>query len=127
LKHDQKNTNTLHSVYDNFGRRIERRHPDAGTTTYSYDLAGNLRELVTTNLQKEGQAILYTYDFERLTEITYPQNIENNVKYTYGEAGATDNRAGRIVLQEDATGVRLSDSEIPPWREIFLRTIGRSC
>jgi RHS repeat-associated protein len=28
------------------------------------------------------------------------------VKYSYGDAGASDNRAGRIVLQEDATGAQ---------------------
>jgi YD repeat-containing protein len=41
-----------------------------------------------------------------LTDITYPQHPENNVKYTYGATGATDNRARRIVLQEDATGAQ---------------------
>lgn len=97
---------TTFSQYDNFGRRTQRKHPDAGTTAYSYDLAGNLKELVTANLAKEGQAIKYTYDLERLTDITYPQNPENNVKYTYGAAGASDNRAGRIVLQEDASGAQ---------------------
>ena len=97
---------TTFSTYDNFGRRITRTHPDAGQTNYTYDLAGNLTQLETANLIKEGLAIQYTYDFERLTEITYPQNIENNVKYTYGEAGASDNRAGRIVLQEDASGAQ---------------------
>jgi YD repeat-containing protein len=97
---------TTYSVYDNFGRRTERRHPDAGTTTYSYDLAGNLKQLVTANLAKAGLAIDYTYDFERLAAINYPQNPENNVKYTYGEAGASNNRTGRIVLQEDATGAQ---------------------
>ncbi len=94
------------STYDNFGRRILRKHPDAGTTQYTYDLAGNLKQLTTANLAKAGGAITYTYDFERLTDITYPENPENNVKYTYGEAGATDNRAGRIVLQQDATGAQ---------------------
>jgi RHS repeat-associated protein len=97
---------TTFSKYDNLGRRIERIHPDAGATIYRYDLAGNLSEMATANLQKEGLAITYTYDFERLTEITYPENSENNVKYTYGEPGATDNRVGRIVLQEDATGAQ---------------------
>lgn len=97
---------TTFSTYDNLGRRITYKHPDAGTTTYSYDLAGNMKEVVTANLQKAGQAILYTYEFERLVSITYPENPENNVKYTYGEAGATDNRAGRVVLQEDATGAQ---------------------
>jgi RHS repeat-associated protein len=97
---------TTVSVYDQLGRRTERRHPDAGTTTYSYDLAGNLRELVTANLASEGLAISYSYDFERLKETSYPQNPENNVRYTYGEPGASDNRAGRIVIQEDAAGAQ---------------------
>ncbi|HEY0651751.1 MAG TPA: SpvB/TcaC N-terminal domain-containing protein [Chryseosolibacter sp.] len=97
---------TTYSVYDNFGRRIERRHPDSGTTLYRYDLAGNLTELVTANLASTGGAIRYTYDFERVSEIIYPDNTENNVKYTYGEAGASDNRTGRIVLQEDAAGAQ---------------------
>jgi RHS repeat-associated protein len=97
---------TTFSTYDNFGRRIERRHPDAGTTTYAYDLADNLKELVTSNLASQGLAVNYKYEFERLVEILYPQNPENNVKYTYGEAGASDNRAGRIVIQEDGTGAQ---------------------
>lgn len=97
---------TTFSKYDNFGRRIERKHPDAGITQYSYDLAGNLTELVTANLATEGGVITYNYDFERLTEITYPQNPENNVKYTYGDMGSTDNRAGRIVTLEDASGAQ---------------------
>jgi RHS repeat-associated protein len=94
------------SSYDKLGRRISRVHPDAGETKYTYDMAGNLRQLETANLLKEGLAIEYAYDFERLSEITYPQNPENNVKYTYGEMGASDNRAGRIVLQEDASGAQ---------------------
>jgi RHS repeat-associated protein len=97
---------TTFSTYDNFGRRTVRKHPDAGITNYSYDLAGNLRQLVTGNLKLAGTAITYTYDFERLTDIAYPQHPENNVKYSYGATGATDNRAGRIVLQEDATGAQ---------------------
>jgi RHS repeat-associated protein len=97
---------TTFSTYDNFGRRTLRKHPDAGITTYSYDLAGNLSSLTTANLTTAGLAINYTYDFERLTQITYPQNPENNVKYTYGATGDSDNRAGRIVLQEDATGAQ---------------------
>lgn len=97
---------TTSSEYDWFGRRVKRIHPDAGTTLYSYDMAGNLTELITANLAQTGGAITYTYDFERLTDITYPNNPENNVHYTYGEAGAEYNRAGRIVIQEDATGAQ---------------------
>jgi RHS repeat-associated protein len=98
--------NTTLSAYDWFGRRIERIHPDAGTTSYFYDLAGNLTSLITANLATSGGAIDYSYDFERLTDITYPDNQENNVHYTYGDAGAEENRAGRIVIQEDASGAQ---------------------
>ncbi len=94
------------STYDWLGRRITRLHPDAGLSTYSYDLAGNLTSLQTANLQKTGEAVKYTYQYERLTDIAYPRNQENDVHYTYGEAGASDNRAGRIVLQEDASGAQ---------------------
>jgi RHS repeat-associated protein len=98
--------NTTFSAYDKFGRRTERKHPDTGVTSYRYDLVGNLIEVVTANLFSEGLSINYDYNFERLEQITYPKNPENSVKYTYGEAGATFNRAGRIVLQEDATGAQ---------------------
>lgn len=99
-------SHTTFSYYDNLGRRIKRQHPDAGVTTYNYDFAGNLLQLVTANLANAGMAISYTYDFERVTQITYPQNPENNVKYTYGVVGDGDNRVGRVVLQEDATGAQ---------------------
>ncbi|MCX2739501.1 SpvB/TcaC N-terminal domain-containing protein [Pontibacter anaerobius] len=98
---------TTVSEYDQLGRRISRLHPDAGLTTYSYDLVGNLAALETASMREAGiGAVAYKYDFERLTNITYPQNPENNVHYTYGEAGAAHNRAGRIVLQEDASGAQ---------------------
>lgn len=31
--------------------------------------------------------ISYTYDFERLHEVLYPENLFNRVTYTYGKAG----------------------------------------
>lgn len=97
---------TTRNEYDWFGRRVQRIHPDAGKTTYNYDLSNNLTSLVTANLEAQGQVIEYTYEYQRLTDITYPVNTENNVHYTYGEAGADHNRAGRIVIQEDASGAQ---------------------
>ncbi|WP_017733373.1 hypothetical protein [Nafulsella turpanensis] len=99
---------TTVSEYDQLGRRKTRLHPDAGLTEYTYDLAGNMTELLTANLREAGAGpVLYTYDYERLTDIIYPQNPENNVHYTYGEAGAAHHRAGRIELQqEDASGAQ---------------------
>jgi RHS repeat-associated protein len=98
--------NTTFSKYDDLGRRLSRNHPDAGLTEYTYDAAGNMRKQVTANLRETNQEIVYTYDYNRPTGIEYPQNTINNVKYEYGEPGADFNRAGRVVLQEDATGAQ---------------------
>ncbi|MBL6445373.1 hypothetical protein JMN32_03585 [Fulvivirga sp. 29W222] len=98
--------NSISSEYDWLGRVIKRVHPDAGTSLYTYDLANNLIELVTANLAESGNVITYKYDFERLTDVVYPINAENNIHYTYGEAGSEFNRVGRVVLQEDASGAQ---------------------
>lgn len=97
---------TTTTGYDMLGRRINLTHPDQGTSQYTFDLAGNTIKMVTANLQKDSMAIIYAYDFNRMSGITYPKNPENNVRYTYGPAGAPYNRAGRIVVQEDATGAQ---------------------
>ena len=96
--------NAIVSDYDWLGRRTRVQHPDAGLTTYSYDLASNLTRKITANMQGTGTGINYLYDYERLVEIHYPEYTYNNVTYTYGEAGADHNRAGRIVTQHDASG-----------------------
>ncbi len=99
--------NVINSKYDWFGRRTEVVHPDAGKTTYQYDLASNLTQKVTANIaDANAGGITYQYDHERLTNINYPQNPQNDVTYTYGDAGAANFRAGRIVTQEDATGTQ---------------------
>jgi RHS repeat-associated protein len=93
--------------YDMLGRRLAFNHPDAGLTEFVYDAAGNIIKKITSNLRKQipdGGAINYKYDRERLTEVVYPRNIQNRVNYTYGEPGASFNRAGRLVLLQDASG-----------------------
>ncbi len=94
------------SAYDLLGRRVSRKHSDAGLTQYSYDLAGNLTSLTTANLQEGSGPVVYQYEYERLTDILYPDNSEIDVHYSYGAASAEHNRAGRIVMQEDASGVQ---------------------
>ncbi len=98
--------NTTVSVYDMLGRRLSRNHPDAGLTEYTYDPAGNMLTQITANLREKGEEIKYEYDYNRLISITYPENTMNNVTFEYGKPDAKHNRAGRIVLQEDATGVQ---------------------
>lgn len=92
------------SLFDWLGRRIYHSHPDAGITTYQYDRAGNVAEKRTANLQNTPNGIRYQYDRERLRGIIYPNNPQNNVSFEYGDTGMAFNGAGRIVLQEDASG-----------------------
>ena len=71
------------------------------------DAAGNLLTKLTAELRKsisDKGYISYTYDFERLHEVLYPENLFNRVTYTYGKAGDKYNRAGRLALVEDASG-----------------------
>jgi len=90
--------------YDMLGRRVSRTHPDEGTTTYAYDLAGNVTKKTTANLRKDSTEITYAYDFNRMTDVSYPKNPENNIHFTYGAAGAPFNRAGKLVVREDGSG-----------------------
>jgi RHS repeat-associated protein len=92
--------------YDNMGRKTSLTHPDGGTIEFEYDAAGNMTKKITAQLRKEianGGAIQYRYEYERMTDIDYPRHYQNKVKYVYGKAG-TGNKAGRLILQEDATG-----------------------
>ena len=94
-------------AYDLLGRKLMVNHPDAGETDMTYDAAGNLLTKLTEELRKsisDKGYISYTYDFERLHEVLYPENLFNRVTYTYGKAGDKYNRAGRLALVEDASG-----------------------
>lgn len=94
-------------VYDPLGRKLSMQHPDAGLTTYEYDLAGNQVRKQTPNIRERFGAeafIRYDYEYQRPISIAYPRHYQNNVRFHYGEPGAAHNRAGRLWLQEDASG-----------------------
>ena len=55
-------------------------------------------------MAEEGKMITYSYDYHRLTGISYPDHPENNVKYYYGGRNASYNRIGRLMMREDGTG-----------------------
>ena len=94
--------------YDILGQCIERNHPDAGTDRYQYDLAGNLRIKQNQNLRNDGdRRIYYTYSYNQLSRIEYPNNPVNNVMYTYGLPGDDRNTAGRVKACKDASGSRI--------------------
>ena len=101
------NGKTTAYQYDLLGHKLRVNHPDAGEVTCTYDAAGNLLTKLTAELKKtisDKASITYTYDYERLSEVLYPKNLFNRVTYTYGKPGAKYNRAGRLVLLEDASG-----------------------
>ena len=87
--------------YDNFGQKIRLRHPDAGILDYEYDLAGRLKKSITSNLESQGQMVTYRYRFNQLITVEYPSH---SVAYDYGDPGAENNGAGRIIYQVDLTG-----------------------
>lgn len=102
---DTKQNSTIYT-YDNLGRKLSMQHPDAGLTTHTYDLAGNMLQKVTAQLRKEipnDGAIKYGYEYERLTDIDYPRYYQNKVKYVYGAPGSAS-RTGRLMLVMDASG-----------------------
>ena len=106
---DVTHPNGAHTTYayDELGRKLSVVHPDAGKVEYTYDAAGNMLTKLTAELERTISSkapITYTYDFERLSEVLYPENLFNRVTYTYGKAGDPFNRAGRIALVEDASG-----------------------
>ncbi|MDH6353690.1 RHS repeat-associated protein [Dysgonomonas sp. PH5-45] len=98
--------NTTLSDYDYAGHRTRVTHPVSGVSTYQYDPQGNLTSRQTANLLAEDKYITYTYDFNRLTGINYPDNPENNVKYHYGDSYTDEDQRGRLILMEDASGAQ---------------------
>lgn len=96
--------NITTQTFDMLGRRTVVDNPDTGKTETTYDLASNSIAEVTANLRAANQQIIYSYDFNRLKTISYPNFPDNNVSYTYGAPGASDNRAGRITNVVDQAG-----------------------
>ncbi|MFH6991107.1 SpvB/TcaC N-terminal domain-containing protein [Flavobacterium sp. FlaQc-48] len=93
--------------YDWIGKRTAFTHPDSGTTTMQYDLAGNLTSRITQDLKNtvpNGGAIEYVYNYNRLENIKYPKNPQNNIQFNYGKADGTPARRGRLWFVQDATG-----------------------
>jgi len=104
--HHPNGTQTTYT-YDMLGRKLSVKHPDAGEVICTYDPAGNMLTKLTAELKRsisENAPITYTYDYERLSEVLYPENLFNRVTYTYGTTGDGYGRAGRLSLVEDASG-----------------------
>lgn len=101
---DPENNVTTHQ-YDQLGRKRQTTHPDAGTSSFVYDNANNLISMQTQNLINDTKQIDYVYSYNKLMEIHYPNYPQNDVYYEYGDHNA-GNSAGRIIKQQDASGVQ---------------------
>ena len=122
VKDDKGNITT--AAYDNLGRRTVIDNPDIGLEQRVYDLAGNLIKKITPNLRgadlpalvdalaritavaaDRENAIVYEYNFNRREKILYPLFPGNDITYVYGDPGDPENRANRIKLIQDESGV----------------------
>lgn len=100
--------NLTTASYDTLGRMVSLNNPDTGLTEWRYDLVGNLREQQTARLRALGQSITYSYDFNRLRQVTFPDGPPRVLHYgTPADAGdAAGNGAARITLEESEAGER---------------------
>ncbi|PKP00905.1 MAG: hypothetical protein CVU11_16780, partial [Bacteroidetes bacterium HGW-Bacteroidetes-6] len=105
IQSDDPEGNSTEYHYDMLGRLTSRDHPDAGTTIYKYDNAGHVLTVQTENLKTYSLFIEYNYSDGRLSHISYPQNPEMDVYYEYGDS-SSGNQAGRLIRQQDASGVQ---------------------
>jgi RHS repeat-associated protein len=111
------------STYDLADRRIQVIQPDAGKSTFSFDALGNLLERQTANLEAKSKKITYEYDYNRLTNIHYPEHPENDVRYVFGSKNESQNRKGRLILMEDVTGAQEFSYGIMGEIESIRRTV----
>ena len=122
---DSKGNSTKYT-YDLIGRRTTVDVPDAGLTELTYDNANNLIERKTATIRdviSNDGSIRYSYDKERLVQIDYPKHFQNKVQIHYGSPQDSFNRAGRIWLQEDASGGREYFFDINGHPTKMIRTV----
>lgn len=83
---------------NSFGEITQQNSPDSGVTTRTYDAAGNLK----TSIDAKGKTTTYSYDaLNRLTRITYAQNVPSPTTYTYDTG---PNGQGRLTSMSDQSG-----------------------
>jgi len=85
--------------YSDTGWRLQAVSPDTGTTTHTYDAAGNLK----TTLDANGVTVTMAYDsLNRLTTTTYP-NASLNVSRSY-DSPSVNFGIGRRTGMTDPSG-----------------------
>lgn len=96
--------NVTTHTYDGVGNKLTTDTPDGGLLETWYDAEGKVIKEVSPTLREEDVETTYHYELQNLVKIDYPEDTPD-VTYTYGEAGAPHNGAGRIVQIDDAARV----------------------
>ena len=88
-------------VRNGFGEAIQEASPDAGTTVYVRDSRG----LPTQMTDGRGIVTNMTYDNGgRLTSISYPSAVVENITYTYDSTTGGNKGIGRLTGTADQSG-----------------------
>ena len=102
------------NTYDALSRVTEVLHPNGHTSTYKYNMLGNVVEsqtpdagtvklaytpqgAVASRTTATGEIITYNYSFERLQSVSYSYHPNDSVVYTYGDSLSADLQKGRLL------------------------------
>jgi RHS repeat-associated protein len=98
---DPRNLVTTYTA-NGLGDRTSQVSPDTGTTTSTFDAAGNLK----TRTDARGKQVLYSYDaLNRLTKIDYPTGVDTIFEYDGGiNTPKPANSIGRLTKFTDESG-----------------------
>ena len=98
---DPRNLVTSYTA-NGLGDRTSQVSPDTGTTSATFDAAGNLK----TRTDARGKQVLYTYDaLNRLTKIDYPTGVDTIFEYDGGTVTPKPaNSIGRLTKITDESG-----------------------
>ena len=99
---NQKGSKSIYA-YDQLGRKISALNPDAGLSTFEYDINNRIIHSQNELLKAANKKIDYFYHFNQLVKVQYP---DHEVKYEFGVAGAQNYAAGRLIKQTDRTGTQ---------------------
>jgi len=98
---DPRNLVTSYA-YDGLGNLNTQVSPDTGTTSNTYDIAGN----ILTSTDAKGQVTSYAYDaLNRVTSLTYNQATGAQLKtvtYTYDQGTSGNYGIGRLTTATEA-------------------------
>ncbi|MGY0194099.1 RHS repeat-associated core domain-containing protein [Leptothrix sp. BB-4] len=98
---DPRNLVTSYTA-NGLGDRTSQVSPDTGTTSSTFDAAGNLK----TRTDARGKQVLYSYDaLNRLTKIDYPTGVDTIFEYDGGTVTPKPaNSIGRLTKITDESG-----------------------